>query len=452
MATPGVAAAGGATAHAELPWPAAATAWRLVAVLCLASMVSTLDRGLINLVVDPLKHDLSLSDVQVSLLQGLAFGIFYATVGVPVGLAADRYSRRGLIIAGVTIWSLATALSGFVASFGELFAARLLVGLGEAALSPAAISLIADLFPPDRRGRPIGVFLMGQSLANGVAISATSFVVEAAAAGRFAGLPLLDGLAPWRTAFVLAGVLGALVVVTLLLSSEPLRRRVLSGPSASHGSGDLFASHALACLRFLGTRAGLFVPLYLGFALCFVAVYGAGAWAPTMLMRGFDATRAEVGAWLGPLSVGAAILGALLGGAVVDRSARRGGQYGHLNILVLAPLLVIPSGFAVFAPGFVSSAVLVASSSLFVPLVSTGTLVTLQSAMPPDMRGMSVALTGLVNTLLGATGGPLLIATFTDHVFRDPAAVGYSITAVVVPSLLLASLAFLLARRSLERD
>jgi MFS family permease len=424
----------------------------MIAALFLASMVSTLDRALINLVVDPLKQDLSLSDVQVSLLQGLAFGIFYATVGVPVGLAADRWSRRGLIVAGVAVWSLATTASGFAASFGELFTARLLVGLGEAALSPAAISLIADLFPPGQRGRPIGIFLMGQAVANGFAISATSLVVEAAAAGRFAGAPLLAGLAPWRVAFVLAGVLGVVVVLWMLLMREPARRAVLAdAPEAAAGSADHFGRHALACLRFIGARAGTLGPLYLGFALVFVAVYGAAAWTPTMLMRGFGADRAQVGQWLGPLSVAAAVIGALAGGVIVDRNARRNGRAGHLNILLVAPLLMIPSGLAVLAPGFVGAAALVASSSLFVPLVSTALLTTLQSAMPPDMRGMSVALTGLVNTLLGATGGPLLIALLTDHGFRDPTAVGWSVAAVVVPALLLASAAFGWALRNATR-
>ena len=137
--------------------------------------------------------------------------------------------------------------------------------------------------------------------------------------------------------------------------------------------------------------------------------------------------------------------------ALFDRSARRGAKVGHLGILALVPFLIIPSGFAVLAPGFVASAVLVASANLFVPTVSTGVLATLQSSMPPDMRGLSVALTGLVNTLLGATFGPLIIAALTDRVFVDPAAVGYSIGWVVVPSLLLASAAFAWARRELAR-
>ena len=154
----------------------------MVLVLAFAGVVSVLDRTILNVIVDPVRADLGLSDVQISVLQGLAFGLFYATVGLPLGLTVDRYARRSLVIAGIIVWSLATLVSGFAQTFEQLFAARLLVGLGEAVLSPAAISLIADLFPPTTRGRPISLFLMGQAAANGLGISVTSFVTNAAAA------------------------------------------------------------------------------------------------------------------------------------------------------------------------------------------------------------------------------------------------------------------------------
>ena len=169
---------------AEADYPDRRRAWWLVIVLALAGVVSVIDRTLLSVVVDPVRGELGLSEVQIGLLQGLAFGLFYATVGVPLGLMVDRYSRRLMVICGVTLWSSATLASGFAESFGELFTARLLVGLGEAALSPAAISAIADLFPPRSRGRPVSVFLMGQAAASGLGISVASLIADAAAAGR----------------------------------------------------------------------------------------------------------------------------------------------------------------------------------------------------------------------------------------------------------------------------
>ena len=148
-------------------WPSPGRAWALIALLFCAGIVSVIDRAVLNIVVDPVRHDLAISDEQIGLLQGLAFGLFYAFMGIPMGLLADRVARTRLIAGGIALWSLATIASGLAQSFGALFAARLMVGLGEAALGPAAISLIADLFAPDRRGRPLSIYMMGQGLASG---------------------------------------------------------------------------------------------------------------------------------------------------------------------------------------------------------------------------------------------------------------------------------------------
>ena len=159
--------------HADLDrvWPSRWQAWLTIGLLFLASIVSVIDRQILSVVTDPVRAELAISDVQISLLQGIAFGLFYATMGVWLGLVADRTNRRNLIIFGIMLWSVATLGGGIAANFGQFFVSRMLVGLGEASLSPAAISLIADLFAPGKRGRPIGVFLMGQAVANGIALS-----------------------------------------------------------------------------------------------------------------------------------------------------------------------------------------------------------------------------------------------------------------------------------------
>lgn len=423
-------------------YPSPTRSWLLIAILFCASVVSVIDRGILSIIVDPVKADLHLTDIHISLLQGLAFGLFYATVGLPLGLTADRTSRRWLIIAGVSVWSLATIGGGLAQSFAPLFVSRLLVGLGEAALAPAAISLIADLFPPDRRGRPISVFLIGQAIANGLAISVTSFIVAAAGTGAFRGVPLLDQLAPWRIAFVCCGAMGAFVVLAMLFTREPPRHT--ARPIVDVGA------QVRGNIAYLSRNRAVFAPLYLGFALCFLAAYAAGSWAPTMLMRGFGATSSQIGKYLGPLSMLFSVIGPMTGGLLVDRYARRGNHMAKLAILILAPLCVIPSALAVFAPGLTSAIILVASSGAVFAVVGTTMFALLQVIVPPDMRGVAVALTGLVNTILGAALGPLLVATITEHVFGDPAKVGYSILLVVIPALLSGSAMYALARRAVR--
>lgn len=428
--------------------PLAQRAWLTVGILFLAGILSVIDRSAINLLVDPLKADLGVTDEQIGLLQGLAFGLFYACMGVPMGMAADRFSRRNLIAFGITVWSLATIASGFAHSFGELFAARLLVGFGEAALSPAAISLIADLFRPERRGRPIAVFMTGQGLANGIAISVTGVILTAAAAGAFAGMPLIGGLAAWRLAFLLFGSAGLIVAATLLvLTREPARQTVATGPRRAPGAEEA---------RYFWRNRAVLLPLYLGFAICFTVAYGASAWAPTMLMRGYGATPAFLAAWLGPMAMAFSAIGPLIGGTLLDRSMRAGRPMGRFVILTLGPLFAIPSVLAVMAGEKHLAALLVASSAAVFSVVGTVMLATLQSVVPPQMRGSAVSLTLVLNTLLGAALGPLLVASLTQRVLGDDAQVGWAIVIVCLPCLIAASGLYALARRrmraALEQD
>ena len=132
------------------------SAWYIVAVLTLAYTFSYVDRSILGLMVGPIREDLQISDTEFSLLAGLAFALFYTLLGIPIARLADRTNRRNLIAAGIALWSLMTAVCGLARSFGQLFVARVGVGVGEAALSPAAYSMIADLFPKERLGRALG--------------------------------------------------------------------------------------------------------------------------------------------------------------------------------------------------------------------------------------------------------------------------------------------------------
>jgi MFS family permease len=419
-------------------------AWWFVGLLCFASLLSVIDRGIINLVVDPIRHELALSDVQISLLQGLAFVFIYSFGGVALGVVADRYNRRNLIVFGILLWSLATLATGFVRNFTEMFAARIVVGLGEAALAPAAVSLIAELFAADRRGRPMGLYMTGQAIANGVAITLTGLVIAAAAAHQFdallAGLALPANMSSWRVTFLLCGASGVVVALALLTCREAPRGSVSTAPNLLAQGGET--------LRHLVRRWRFFLPLYLGFASCFTAAYGAAAWTPSMLGRAFGLGPAQLAQILGSMTVIFAAAGPLLGSVIIDPLVRRFGDSGRLVLVAAVTLLAIPAGLAVLAPDKVTAALLVASSSAVYPFVGLCVITTLQSQWPAPMRGLGVALTGLLNGVIGAACGPLLIAFLTERVFMDPAKVGRSIALVIVPALVLASVLFMLAAKA----
>ena len=150
-------------------YPTSARAWTMVSLLTPAYVVSFVDRYILGLLIDPIKADLGLSDLQMGLLLGPAFGIFYATMGLPLGFLADRSRRTWIVAAGITIWSAATAFSGLAKNFAQMFVARLSVGVGEATLSPCAMSLISDSFPEDRRGKPIAMYSSAISVVSALA-------------------------------------------------------------------------------------------------------------------------------------------------------------------------------------------------------------------------------------------------------------------------------------------
>ncbi|MET0137377.1 MAG: MFS transporter [Sphingobium sp.] len=409
-------------------------AWGTVALLFLASIVSVIDRTILNVVVDSVKAELAINDIQISLLQGIAFGLFYATMGVWLGLVADRTARRNLIIGGIALWSIATIGGGLAHNFGSLFLFRMLVGLGEAALSPAAISLIADLFPEGKRGRPIGIFLMGQALANGISISVTGALLAAAARGDLAHIPFFADLSAWRIVFLVCGVAGLFVSAAFLLTREPPRERKTA--SANLGA------QAAQAFRYFRQERGQYLGIYLGFAVFFLGAYGAGVWQIAMISRKFGLSAATVAAMFGPLAIGFGLAGPLIGGFIVDAIVRRRGTAGLPWLLAVTPLLVIPSAMAVMAPTPLLAAISCASQSGIAAIIGSATLAYLQSSVPPEMRGISVSLTGLLNTLIGSALGPTLVAVLTDKLFADPAMVGWGIFWVSVPAYLVSALLY----------
>ncbi|PEQ11407.1 hypothetical protein B2G71_17810 [Novosphingobium sp. PC22D] len=412
-------------------WPPRWQAWSMVGLLFLASIVSVIDRMILSIVTDPVKADLGISDVQIGLLQGIAFGLFYATMGVWLGLVADRTNRRNLVVAGILVWSVATIGGGLSQGFGLFFASRMLVGLGEAALAPAAISLIADLFEPGRRGRPIGIYLMGQAVANGVSLAIAGGLLTAAGNGAFVGVPLLADLEPWRILFVVCGLGGSLTGFAFLLLREPRRRDVVEQPG--------FVDQARHSLGYLGANWRRYAGLYLAFSVFFLGAYGAGIWQVVMVSRQFDMAPADVSLIFGPIAIAFGLAGPLVGGALVDKVVKRSGLQGLLRLLSFAPLLALPSATAVLSPNAYVAIFLAATQAGCAAIVGSATLAYLQSAVPPEMRGFSVSLTGLVNTLIGHALGPMLVAVITEKVLRNHAMVGWGIFWTAIPAFCLSA-------------
>jgi MFS family permease len=426
---------------ANAAYPARAAAWSVVAILFLASILNTIDRSMLNFLVDPIRRDLGISDVQISLLQGLSFSLFYVSAGFPLGLIADRVSRVRLLMAGSFIWSAATVAAGLSPAYGWMFAARMLVGFGEATLGPCAMPLISDSFPPEARGRPISLHLLGGSIASGLSALLISWILRAAPAGALNFIPGAAGTAPWRLAFIAAGALGFFLVLSLAFQPEPRRRGV-----AVNG-GQPFRLRPIAA--YLSGNAAVFLPLYLGFAAFSLATWGMVNWSFAMLTRQYGLSAAAVSQGFGTNFVIAGAIGALLSGQIVDLKSFARHRGAKLAMLAGLPLCTMPAACATLATRSGVATLLVASMILVSPMVSIVMLRVLSEMMPNDMRGLSVSLLSFFGTMIGGVFGPLLVALCTEHLFADASKVGVSVLIVALPFLLISSACYLAARRAL---
>src|SRR5690348_945619 len=313
----------------ESGYPTRSYAWTVVAILIATAILSYTDRQVLSLLVDPVRADLHISDTQISLLLGTAFAVVYGIAGIPLGFLADRTSRRNLIFAGVLVWSLGTLACGLSRSFAELFAARIIVGLGEAVLSPAAISLISDYFPPSRRGFAVGCFLSGIAMGIGASILIGGGVLRLVEMGALAATPLA-GQAPWRLVLLVIGAPGVVWALVILAIREPKRRTEKDDTASARASSNARAA-----------TWALVIPIYAVVALASLVDNAVGAWAPSLLIREFARDSAEVGIVLGLLLTAGFGGGVLVGGWLADRAGARGGWTRKLGVCLISSVLIL---------------------------------------------------------------------------------------------------------------
>lgn len=408
----------GGTAPAASPWPRAAYGYYVTGVLLLAYTLSYVDRQILSLMVEPVKRDLQLTDTQISLLHGFAFAIFYTLVGLVLGRLADRRNRRSLIIAGIVIWCIATAACGFAGSLGTLFLARMVVGVGEASLSPAAYSMLSDYFAPERRGRAMGLYSLGVYLGSGLAFIVGGLVIAATKDAGPVVLPALGSFKPWQLAFIIVALPGLLIVPLMLTVREPVRRE----QAGSEGGFGHFVE-----------RRAFYGPAILGYAVLAIVTFAFTAWLPTSFIRLWGWSPKEIGIAYGSIMLVFGSGGMILAGFLADRLAAGGRRDAHLWLSIIGTVAAIP--FAL-AAGLVTTPhaalALVAVTSFCISMSIALAPAALQSVTPNGLRGQMTALYLLLINLVGMGGGPTLVALCTDYGFGDELAVRNSITIVTV--------------------
>lgn len=422
-------------------------AWTSVGIAMVATILGYLDRQILSLLVGPIRAALEITDFQFSLLAGMAFGLFYALFGLPIGWLVDRYSRRLIICVGIALWSLATVACGLAQSFGELALARFAVGIGEAALAPAVYSLLADMFPPRRLSLAFGIYGMGSTIGSSLAYTGGGLLIRHFTAVGDTTLPVLGTLQPWQMVFVIVGLPGIVIALLPWLMPDP-RRRKQGAAKAPAPRGRLWP--------FIGRNPRYFACHFAGFGIIALISFGGSAWTPAVLTRHMGMEIGDVGVLMGMVGLSAGVSGFIISGWFVDRWFARGQRDAHLRyyacgllaVAVLGPIAFLSSSLWVFVPAYAGMYLLLPFSG---PAVAH-----LQMATPPELRGQVSALFGLTFNLIGMCLGPSSVAFLTDFVFHDPMMVHYSMAIMIASMSLLGSVMFWLglkpSRRALGDD
>ena len=404
-----------------------------LALLFLVSFFNYMDRYMLAVLLPAIKADLQLSDTEIGFITGLAFTLFYATMGIPIARLADRYSRKNIIAIALSVWSAMTALCGLAQNFVQLAIARIMVGVGEAGASPPSHSLIADLFPVEKRARALSVYSLGAPVGILVGFMLGGWVTQ---------------LYGWRAALFTVGIPGILVALVVYRQLHEPERGAADGPACRTEVQPFWFSlktlMASPTFRHLSVATGLYTVVWLGVV----------QWLPSFFTRSFGLEIGAVGTWLALILSVSQIIGMLLGGWLADRLGA-----ADLRWYVWVPALAILVSTPMFALTFLTQSSTVAFLSLFLPFMigvmqGPPSFAVAQGLADIRMRAMAAALLLLITNLIGGGIGPQTVGMLSDYLAAGyhQDSLRYALLAVSLIFGLWSSLHYFLAGKTIRRE
>ena len=412
----------------------------MTTLLLLAFILSFIDRQVLNLLVEPIKADLDLSDIEISLLQGWAFSATYVLLSFPLGRLSDATNRTNLLAAGIAFWTLATMACGLARNVIQLAIARAGVGVGEATLTPTAWSLLADSFPPHKRSLPVSIFLTGPYVGGGLALLFGAQVLS-----FFAGPVEIGGMVmqPWQMCFILVSTPGLLIVIALAAFPEPKRLLTTAEDPAETSFGDF--------VRVIKARGRVYAGLWFGWGLLVVMLYGLQAWTPTYLIRVHGWEIGEAGFRWGLLVLVTGSAGVLTGPFIHRWLFRRTGKDHALTVGVVCTALLAPFGMLLLVADESNVLYIIGLLSFTVTVPFALMTTTLQLITPNLFRGRASGVTVIATNIVGLGVGPTFVAFMTETVFNDSNMIGVSMTSMFVIFGLASAACYLIGAGPLAR-
>ena len=406
-------------------WPSEKKGWYVTFVFLFAFIFSLIDRQILNLLVIPIQNDLLLSDTQISLLQGFAFVITYVLLSVPIGRLVDKFNRIKIMISGVVIWSITTFTCGLSRNFYELLFARMGVGAGEAALSPAAWSVLADYFRPERLSFPISIYLMGPYLGAGLAMILGAYVLDLTSGREAIYIPLIGSLAPWQITFIIVSLPGIIITGLLLTVKEPKRKNIKSNSEKIPNWSEV--------ISFMLLNKRIYTSLHIATPFLVIMLYGLQAWSPTILVRVYDWELSDAGRVYGLIALFFGSTGVISGPFLSKVLKNLSISSSSLKVCVLGVSLAgISISLLPFQNDSFYALICIAIASFCIPLPLALVTTIMQEVTPNPMRGVVNGMYVVSTNVIGLAIGPFLVAFGTDYIFNDPNLIAYSLSLVAV--------------------
>ena len=394
-------------------YPSGRSAWSLVGLLTVAYIFSFTDRAILGLLIEPIKADLELSDTQLGLLLGPAFAIFYATMGLPFGWLADRYRRTWIVGAGAVVWSLATLACGLGKNFIQLFVARMFVGVGEATLSPCAMSMIADSFPPERRGKPMAFYTTAVVFGTSIAYLVGATVLTWAKTAGPQSLPVIGEVEGWQLIFIGLGLAGILPALPFFAWREPPRNASQEPAVGLEGTG----------MRDTLVYVARHWRVYLSFVslVCVMTIIAyATGWNPAMFSRTFGWSAAQYALVTGLVTLPLQLAVHALTGWAVDRWSQRGHRDAPMLCVIWGALVMVPGyALAPLMPNGTVAFVVLSMGGIGIGMITSVAPAALLNIAPGAIRAQIVALYFMIISLTGLFLGPTTVGFLSANVFGE---------------------------------
>ena len=394
-------------------------------MFAIAQMCAQLNNGVMTLLVEPVKRDLGLTDMQMSYLLGFSVVLFHVLIGVPAARLVDRHNRKWLMTISISVWSAATAACGLAQSYWSFFAARVGIGTGESISGPLSYSLLADYFPPAKLPRAIAIYHVGFQGGTALSLLLGAFMIYILTGLRTIDVPLLGTVRDWQLVFILTGFVGVPIALLVASIAEPKRRGVSAAVSSSTKPRAATLRDVLAYLR---RNWRVYGPIFLGLCLTSMHMFGLAAWTAAFYSRTYGWDPATVGLYAGLLNLGLALPS--LGAAIWLNDLFRKRGHADTNMRVLALGFTTAAPFMILGPLMPSPWLALTLSGLgsaFMLLAAPSLNSALQIITPNEMRGQMTALYMFTMFAVGGGLGPTWFAFLTQYVWGDEMLLKYAI-------------------------